>query len=795
MRDWNLKAGDPQSLTLACDARSTKTDYVDDQIWELSIGGGEPPGLVVQTTYGLRARSQRIFPRFSQAEIQLVDPKSFYKPPVIQRIYTNYIALAFAPFKDIDVLAEFWVPEPKTIAGRYTIANHTIRPQQINLEIIGQLSPNDGQRLAPQEIQAVSVLTGHTDQLAPVLFVTGGPTFGSGSYPSLLQTLTLAPEEKRLVTWAQAALLTTEESFDLARRTAARRWEAELALLDLLNTNQIEIYTGDPDWDAAFMLAQKQAMGLIFSPTEYLPFPSFVISRQPDQGYSSRGDGSDYNHLWNGQTALDAYYLADYLLPGAHELLAGILRNFLAVQEEDGVIDWKPGLGGQRSHIQATPILTSLTWRIYECNQDKDFLKEVFPGLLKFVQAWLLPTHDRDNDGIPEWDHPMQAGAEDHPTYSRWGSWSFGIDISTAERPSLAALLFQECQKLIAIAEVINHTEIIPELVMIAERLRVAVEISWDPDSSSYRDVDRDTHFSTPSELIASQVGPGIVSIDRSFDQPIRLLIHIELDEQTRCRPLFIIHGASASGQSRVEQVPSEKFRWHFSRGIYTGERVYQSIELIEVTEIGEMAKINFFSAGYDTPDITCILPLWAGIPDPDRASQLVQKVISDAVQFWRPYGLPSCVDNIPSDEAQVCQSVNGMWNSLIGKGLNQYGYRGLAATLVNRLMTNVIKSLKVEHAFRRGYHAETGRGMGEQNALQGLTPLGFFLDTLGVHVLSPERVALQGNNPFNWPVTVKYRGITILRMQDKSTVIFPDGQIISIDDPSPKIISLEGRA
>ena len=66
----------------------------------------------------------------------------------------------------------------------------------------------------------------------------------------------------------------------------------------------IDVHTGDPDWDAAFALSQKTAFGLFFGSSQYLPNPCFVLTRQPDQGYSPRGDGSDYPHLWSGQSIL-----------------------------------------------------------------------------------------------------------------------------------------------------------------------------------------------------------------------------------------------------------------------------------------------------------------------------------------------------------------------------------------------------------------------------------------------------------------------------------------------------------
>jgi hypothetical protein len=131
-------------------------------------------------------------------------------------------------------------------------------------------------------------------------------------------------------------------------------------------------------------------------------------------------------------------------------------------------------------------------------------------------------------------------------------------------------------------------------------------------------------------------------------------------------------------------------------------------------------------------------------------------------------------------------------WNTLIGEGLLQYGYRSQAAELVTRLMGAVTQTLKREGAFRRYYHVESGRGMGERNALSGLAPLSLFLQTLGVRLISPSRVALAGVNPFPWPVTVKYRGTTILRQKDKTVIIFADGQTVTVNDPEPRFVSLE---
>src|SRR5512143_3407557 len=110
MRDWSLAKGDPLSLTLAADSRLSIPDYLNDHIWELVMGGGEPPALALRTTYGLRARSMRIFPRFTLAGQTIWDPAVFFSAPRLRRFHPNYLMLQFSPFEAIDVTAEYWVP-------------------------------------------------------------------------------------------------------------------------------------------------------------------------------------------------------------------------------------------------------------------------------------------------------------------------------------------------------------------------------------------------------------------------------------------------------------------------------------------------------------------------------------------------------------------------------------------------------------------------------------------------------------------------------------------------------------
>lgn len=794
MRTWNLTASDPLSLTLAADARLGATDYADDHIWELVFGKGSPPAVSLQTTYGLRARSMRLFPSFTYQDYTLIDPSTFHSQPVIQLLFPNFVVLKYSPFQGIDVFSEYWVPESHVISGRVRILNQTDNPARLKFEWIAQLTPADGQRMAFMELQAVNILAGSTGSLEPLLFMTGGPKPGGGIYPSLELDFEIPSAGERQVTWVHSALADTNDSFALARSTAGRNWEAERSRLEILNSQQVEILTGDPDWDAVFMLTQKKALEGFVGPTEALPYPSIVTTRSPDQGHSLRGDGSDYNHLWNGQTALDALYLSSIILPAAPQLARGLLLNFLSVQEEGGSVDWKPGLAGQRGKLNATPVLCCLAWKIYESTDDREFLEQVFPRLLTFARSWFSSRHDRDQDGFPEWDHPSQGGMDDHPAYSPWNPWSQGADISAAENPGMGAFLYREYQSLAQIARVLGCEGELGEIQVLAERLRLAVEDCWNAVESAYLDRDRESHFCTTGAWLGNQTGPGLITLQNSFSHPVRLLFHIQSNAGSRPSPHIFIHGKGASGTDRIEHLAEGKIRWLLDLGRMTGELLYSSIDHIEVQGLGANDYLNVYSVGFHQLYYTSLLPLWAGIPAPERAQELVEGSLLNPFKFWRTHGIPACAVP-PSEAATVCDCASPAWNALLGEGLLAYGYRREAADLCTRLVNTIIENLKREAAFRRLYRVESGLGQGERDALTGLAPLGFFLDTLGIRLVSSHKVAVAGFNPFPWPVTVKYRGMTVLKQREKTTVVFPDGQTVNIDDPAPRIVALEKEA
>lgn len=814
MQNWDLTAGDPLSLILAADARLSDTDYTDDQIWELRLGGGEPPALAVQTTYGLRAHWMRLFPRFVRGEQAHVDPNGFHTPPRIKCSLPNYLMVTFAPYDGLEVMAEYWAAESQVISGRIRLTNHSILPLAFRLEWIALLNPINRQGgMAAEQHGPTHVLAGETSYLYPVVVLTGGPQPISSPYPALAHDMELYPGNSRQFSWAAAAMRSPEASLEATRLATGRPWEAELARVELLNCSQsVQVQTGSPDWDAAFALAQNTAVELLMKNPQFLPHPSFVLSRQPDHGFSLRGDGSDQNHLWNGQTALDAYYLASLLLPGAPEIAAGLVRNFLAVQEIDGKIDWKPGLGGQRSRRMAQPLLATLAARIAPYMDQPDWYREVFPPLLRFFNAWFLPELDRDGDGFPEWQHPLQTGLEDSPIYDHWSPRAQGMDITCIESPALAAMLYSECCALIEMAEAlvkadqasaayarlsqslkedgapetVDPAAALEDLRARQTSLRAALDECWDDGAGTYRYRDYQTHLSPAGQTLLQFTGPGKASSRKRLDRPSRLMIELDAREERTYAVSMTLTGFNGDGEIS-ETLEPRSFVWMGKRARATTSGVFLALKRVEVTGIGDEDQVRVATASYTQEDCSLLLPLWAGAMDDERARRLVEETLAE--RYLKPFGLTAAPPGADAQEElpgvhTALSSALLPWNLLIAEGMLRYGYRSQAADLLTRLMNAVVGALKENQSFRQYYHAETGLAAGERGHLHGLAPLGLFLATLGLRQLTPKALIIDGFSPYPSTIHVQYRKIRITCQPDKTEVEFPGGQKVTVDRP-----------
>jgi len=659
--------------------------------------------------------------------------------PTLHEFYPNYLRLSFSCPNGQRCEADIWTPSSKAIALR--------------------LTPG-----AP----AGQFLECQVDALTPVMLPRRDGRYVLASCP------------------------TDAESRRVASAILDADWDASFIQIRLVNKQIPDIVTGDPDWDAAFALAYRTSLASFVGPTDYLPYPSFIFTRIPERGFSPAGDGSDHGWQWDGQVATEAYVTVPLIAPVTPELAKGIVLNYLAVQEDDGFIDWKPGLAGQRNGLLCIPLLAAIAWHVYTQTEDKAFLEQVYPGLNRFLDRWYRPDNDRDRDGIPEWTNTIHSAYDDQPSFVRWRAWGQMADISKVETPDLMAYLYRAHRDMERIAAVLD-VEPDPIHEKRAAWLQAELETMWRSDSSSYHFRDRDGHtLPTPKHLLDTVAEEGMTAVNQlvsvPLERPNRVLIQLTRSDEKRRPPVrVIIEGLDDSGSPVIEVIKPELFSWYRGMGSVSGDTLWSHVERIEVSGMdGQVTHLLASTPDLSRQDQTLLLPLWAGMMDRERTLTLVSQTITDTQRYWRPYGLPNCSALDPAYQANNRNGSGGvwlMWNTMIGEGLVASGYRRKAAELIGRLMTAMIHTLKSEGCFREAYNPDKLEGLGDRNYLWGVAPCHLFLQTVGIRILGSDKVILEGYNPFPWPITVRQHGVTVTRDpgseskdQPQDKVTFPDG-------------------
>jgi len=790
MKKWALSSVDPLSLIIAADLDNSHVEYTDDHIWEIMLGWNKPESLCAQTTFGLRAHWMRLYPLFGYKGNDFINPGEFYRPPSVKTFLSNYLLISFSPFLGISVEAEYWIPDSHVITGRLKFRNEGVLKETFEFELIAMLSSlnsGEGMSVIPTDISVY--LQGQAANLSPVCYMTGGPTAGNKLLPSLSHVIELESYGSRQITWALASLSNPQSSLELARKTVARPWDAEIAGLELKTAaRQIEITTGNADWDAAFAMSQKTAANLFFPSSRHLPHPSFVFSRHPDQGYSQRGDGNDFPYQWNGQTALETYYLMDYLLPGNLDLAEGLLRNFIHVQNERGFIDWKPGLAGQRSRQLAQPVLASIALKIDGYRENSLWMNDLYPSLLKFIQFWFSQEMDHDLDGYPEWRHLIQTGLPDSPMLNAWQPGSQGVDVSLLESPSLGAMLYRELTSLAEIATRINSTDGLEWLQEKASQLKSIIESTWRQSANCYSYRDYTSHVNSRSEFHRTFKGKQKAAVNRSFKTPQRIQIHVEFeDENTRPLQASLI-GLGIDNEEIVEKVGPGQLTFTSHSAVFTSRHLFSRISELQLIGLTSGDQATIQTIDYTLEDCSLLLPLWASIPNAHRAGKMVKKKILS--HYLQKFGISARPISLKEQEKMSAFS-HLTWNHLLGEGLLDYGYRELTVNLITRLMDGVIHTMKTHHGIKEQFDACTGYATGEINSISGLAPIGLFLKTLGIRRITEHEIIIEGDNPFPFPVTIRYRGLVLTRHQHDTVITFQNSQTITVTDPSPQRIFL----
>lgn len=784
LRRQDIDAAATLRFQLAADARFSRTNYLDDQVWTLDLGSPGQPALALQTQFGGRADLVSIAPMW-RIDGQLVhECQSYAQPPRITHFAPAYLRVEAAIQPELTLAARYWAMESQAVGGEYLLTNHGAAAIQLQLDLFGHVI-RQGRRRKLNVLTfsdgALALHLGQIGDINPVLTLAGASLDvydGHISSPKIGRQTALPPGESIRLPFAVAGLAAMRDSASLAMNWISRPWQAFFDQIDREAAAIPQISTGNEAWDRLIDLSYVQLVNAFMNPTAALPHPSFVANRSSHRGWSRRGDGRDHTRAWAGQDPTLAYLTAPAIASIKADFAKGIIRNYLAVQDDAGFIDRRPGLAGQRQGALMMPLLARLAWMIYQQTEDRGFVGEVFAGLKAFFTRWFESDMDADGDGVPEWQSERQMGYVALPTFGRGQAWTQGADIRQMETPDLLAYLISEAEALCEMARLLEEHTIAESLMQQLAQLESRLAELWDGRRYVYRD--RDSHSTgTGQELLRGGRGDQIHQIDRALPTPERALVRVVGGRSQRPRMALKLDGKDEQGRACRLQAEADDFFWHGHQGIHTTRQTLSHIDSIHISGLSRVYKIDVRTVDSSRLDINHLLPLWTGRLPADQAKALAELAMNDA-HFRRPKGLTMISASDKNFDPSNARGGGGIWMywlSLVGEGLIKSGFGGEAARLIKTVLTALTEIFEEDGHFSQFYHADASSGLGEAHHIGGIVPLHLLSQALGIQIVSPGKVWVGGDFTWGQTVAVKQHGVAVTRSAAEIKIDFPSGR------------------
>lgn len=794
MRQWELGATAPYVLQLAADARSSRTNHLNDQTWELSLGLGDSPALVLQSRYGGRVGLASLVPMWRHEGRTIYQAQTYARPPIITAVAPGYVQIQARLTPEIAFTVEYWVMESQAVGGRFSVKNIGKQAVTIHLDLFGHVGSDDKELplailTLVDETHALSM--GRLRGLEPVVVLDGAVasipsgTSGTKASPKIGLEMSLEPGEERLKRWVHAGLGRMMNSLERAQFWLSQDWQAAFEQIALSAQAIPTVETGNVDYDTVIAFSYQQLVQAFHEPTEHLPYASFIASRQPDKGYTRRGDGTDFDRGWSGQNPHLAYLVATGMASVHPEFAKGVIQNYLAVQTDDGWIDMKPGLAGQREEVLLPPLLARMTLHVYQLTGDKQFAQDVLPKLMKFFNRWLHSDVDADRDLLPEWQDERQTGYIFWPTFGAGQPWSQNLDIRRVETPDMAAYLLSEAEALHTMADALDEVETRAQLVSHMMTLQGYLQALWSVERGRYTYRDRDTHKAQGATTIlegARADEEQIVAL--KLETHSRIIIRVIGGTGKVPRASLNIQGLDADGKQITEEVDLKDFFWSYGLGVYTSRETYSQVDRIKFEGLSRVYRVNAATVDLTRLDINSVLPLIVPSLEDEQRDKLVELLLSQE-KFLRPSGVTIVAADDPNFDPSSARGGGGTWSywtALIGEGLIAHGRPAAAADLLKRLLDVQVEVVRQQKRFSEFYHSDEPVGLGENGYLSGIIPVHLLLRTLGVQIINQATVWAGGDFVWGEPITVKQHGVTVKRSIAGTEIIFASGQTVKLD-------------
>lgn len=777
----------PQAFILAIDGSFMSLDPQNDQVWELDLSNRENQLFSLQTTFNLRVRQMRLFSLITTANQHFTSNSDFFTPPTVTKYQPDFIRVTCAPIQNAEIAFECFVSAGDTLVGGMVVRNSGSAPLNLSLGLAAVLAPmGKGTPMHPEREGINQILTGQSDELSPVLFMTGGPTAVHSPFPTLSLDMHISPGQSRRISWSLVTKATQAESLDAARQVTATPWRETAANHGRHHeAHTIHIRTGMGEWDAALYLAQVQTW-LHWDKGTPGTHPAFVRLRLPDQALPTAQGMAYLNDL----TLLEALHLTQILLPANDKIMARVIKSFLSAIDTNGQLPSNLNHRAFGKPFDECPLLATLCWQQFTINADVSFLKEIFLDLCRYLGVWLEPAGEQAENISAVFTNPQQLQVDTGLfNFDSWNETGRGLDIRTVQSPALLAMLHRESTSLSAIAEVLGESAIQKKYADLTRKLKAQIEATWDEQQGGYRYLDRDSKLSPSRELYFPGRVQSNLQIAKVFLEPQRLHLHLmAADDATRaCR--ITLRGEDSLGDPIEETFRGSELRWVMQRVHLTSQKLYQSIETITMEGFQFEDRFILETADLTQSDLTCLLPVWSGAASNLQIQALLQAQLNPE-DSANAYGIPETWKVRHDLPAGLDLRTNVLWNTLIIQGLSQTGQQEAAMRLFSNLMTAIVQGLRDFSGFFPYFGVNDGTPTGSPNTLAGLTPSGLFLELAGIKLFSPNKVAAWGTNPFPWPIEVHWQGLSLLREKTQLAVTFPNGEHFTTTTKEPRLIS-----
>jgi hypothetical protein len=782
----------PQAFILAPDGDFLAFTPENDQIWALSLDASEIAPFYLHTTYHLRARSMRLFPNIVVEHQRLTKPNDFSLLPMVTGYTPGTIQVKYSFINGIEIRMDCFIPEPDALVGKISIHNSAQAPISLDCELAAILIPmGKGSPTHPERVGANQILTGQSDDLFPVLFMSAGPAGTSNPYPALCAEVHIEPEKSVELHWALVSKTSQEASLKSARQLISPTWHMDAQIQNKSHASHtIHITTGDRDWDTAFYLSQVNALTHLVNPDPEGGKPTFIRTRLPDKPILFHPEMEALDNL----SLLDIFHLAQVILPAHATHLTQLVEQLFNRVDDLGMLPSRIHRSYTGRPINEAPLLATLCLELFEINQDHEFLRKAFPALRRFFDSGWLAKPTPDPSSPPHWENPAQLQLDTGLfNFDIWDETGKGLDIRTAFSPALAAMLFREVQALQKIAQILGDRSARIRYGKIRKKFQDEILTLWDDEQKLFTYRDLQSRRAPLREIYYPGRTQPQLTIQKRFNQPQRLQVHLTTaDERTRACVVHI-KGRDQEGGQINERFRAPELRWVSGQAHLTTHHLFSALESLSFEGFVDEDRFLIETADYSQPNITCLLPLWSGGVSTEQRTSIIETHID-----WQnpayAYGIPETWHNHHPLPEGLRAQVSVLWNTLIIEGLAREGLQQEAVGGFNNLMNAILHALRDFNGFFSAHDLTGGFPQGQANAITGLAPLRLFLKIAGIKLIRPDQVAIWGSNPFPWPVEVRWQGLWVRKEDVHTQIIFPDGTQYQGQGTKPLVIQSDQR-